>query len=99
MCGRYALNALTEEIAQNFAPDSFDDFKPRFNIPPTIKVPAIRQTLEGKRVLNLLRWGLVAIQWPLGALGNHGLPRKAGRLPNISDRSCPSLNPASVSLG
>jgi len=59
MFGRFALKALPEEISKYFSLDECDDFSPRFNIPPTVKVPTIRQTPAGKRVLNLLRWGLV----------------------------------------
>ncbi|MCX7173764.1 MAG: SOS response-associated peptidase [Proteobacteria bacterium] len=59
MCGRFALKAPPAELVTYFALDECEDFKPRFNIPPTVKIPAIRQTPEGRRVLNLLRWGLV----------------------------------------
>jgi putative SOS response-associated peptidase YedK len=33
-------------------------YDPRYNIPPTIQIPVIRQT-DGKRQLSLMRWGLV----------------------------------------
>lgn len=70
MCGRYALKALPEEISRYFALDECADFKPRFNIPPTVKVPAIRQQPNGKRVLNLLRWGLVPFWAKDPSIGN-----------------------------
>lgn len=70
MCGRYALKSLPEEIMAYFGLDDVDDFKPRYNIPPTVKVPVIRQTPEGKRVLNLLRWGLVPFWAKDPSIGN-----------------------------
>jgi len=70
MCGRYALKSLPEEIGQYFGLDTWDDFKPRFNIPPTVKVPTIRQHPNGKRVLNLLRWGLVPFWAKDPSIGN-----------------------------
>lgn len=59
MCGRFALKAMPEELVALFGLDEWVDFAPRYNIPPTTDIPVIRQSPEGRRVLHLLRWGLL----------------------------------------
>ncbi|MBL0166312.1 MAG: SOS response-associated peptidase [Propionivibrio sp.] len=59
MCGRFALKAPPAELITRFGLDECAAFKPRYNIPPGTDIPVIRQSPEGKRVLHLLRWGLV----------------------------------------
>ncbi len=59
MCGRFALKAPPAELIKRFNLDECADLKPRYNIPPGTEIAAIRQSPEGKRVLHLLRWGLV----------------------------------------
>ena len=59
MCGRFALKAPPSELITRFGLDECADFAPRYNIPPGTDIPVIRQSPEGKRVLHLLRWGLV----------------------------------------
>lgn len=59
MCGRYTLDSAPERIARYFRLDQYQHFQPRYNIPPGTDVPVIRLSPEGKRVLHLLRWGLV----------------------------------------
>ncbi len=59
MCGRFALKAPPAELITRFGLDECAAFKPRYNIPPGTDIAAIRQSPEGKRVLHLLRWGLV----------------------------------------
>ena len=59
MCGRFALKAKPEELIRIFGLDECVDLKPRYNIPPGTDIAAIRLSPEGKRVLHLLRWGLV----------------------------------------
>lgn len=59
MCGRFALKAPRSELVGRFALDDCADLKPRFNIPPGTEIAAIRLSPEGRRVLHLLRWGLV----------------------------------------
>lgn len=59
MCGRFALKAPPAELVQRFCLDECADLKPRYNIPPGTDIAAIRLSPEGKRVLHLLRWGLV----------------------------------------
>ncbi|HRH81691.1 MAG TPA: SOS response-associated peptidase [Thiobacillaceae bacterium] len=46
-------------MASHFGLSECADFGPRYNIPPGTDIPVIRLSPEGKRVLHLLRWGLV----------------------------------------
>jgi putative SOS response-associated peptidase YedK len=59
VCGRYALQSTPAELITRFGLDECADFSPRYNIPPGTDIPVIRQSPEGRRVLHLLRWGLV----------------------------------------
>ncbi|MCP5277790.1 MAG: SOS response-associated peptidase [Thiobacillus sp.] len=59
MCGRYAFSTPPAEVAAHFGLAEWADFGPRYNIPPGTDIPVIRLSPEGKRVLHLLRWGLV----------------------------------------
>jgi putative SOS response-associated peptidase YedK len=58
MCGRFALFASGEEVAQRFQLSETPLFDPRYNIAPTQTVPAVRAG-DGGRYLSLLRWGLI----------------------------------------
>ncbi len=59
MCGRFALKAPPAKLIQVFELDECVDFLPHPNIAPGTDIPVIRFSPEGKRVLHLLRWGLV----------------------------------------
>ena len=59
MCGRFALKSPPAKLVERFGLDECVDFVPRYNIPPGTDIPVIRQSPVGKRVLHLLRWGLV----------------------------------------
>ena len=59
MCGRFALKDPRAELVTIFGLDECADVDPRYNIPPGTDIAAIRQSPEGKRVLHLLRWGLI----------------------------------------
>lgn len=59
MCGRYALKAPSSELAIRFKLDEVVDVAPHYNIAPGSDIPTIRRSPEGKRVMHLLRWGLV----------------------------------------
>jgi putative SOS response-associated peptidase YedK len=58
MCGRFALYASGEEVAQRFQLPETPLFDPRYNIAPTQSVPAVRAG-DGGRFLSFLKWGLV----------------------------------------
>ena len=59
MCGRFALSAPAAQLIEFFELDECADFLSRLNIAPGTDIPVIRQSPEGKRVLHLLRWGLL----------------------------------------
>ncbi len=59
MCGRFVLHSRPEALARHFGLKGWEDFHPRWNIPPGTDIPIIRVSPEGKRVLHLLRWGLL----------------------------------------
>jgi putative SOS response-associated peptidase YedK len=65
MCGRYTLRTPLTVLAEQFLfdlNDAIGDVRPRYNIPPTTDVLAVRQLEQGaKRELVALRWGLIPI--------------------------------------
>jgi putative SOS response-associated peptidase YedK len=59
MCGRYALYGPSSRYQEHFHTESWPDFPDRYNIAPSAWVPVIRQAPDGRRVADLLRWGLI----------------------------------------
>lgn len=59
MCGRFALKTPRARLSERFGLDECPELAPRYNIPPGTDIAAIRLSPEGRRVLHLLRWGLV----------------------------------------
>lgn len=62
MCGRYALYGPTSRLREQFGAiiDALPpDFGPRYNVAPIQMLPVVRQRPDGKRVVHLLRWGLI----------------------------------------
>jgi len=59
MCGRYVIYGPQSRYQEYFATEAWPDFPDRYNIAPSAPVPVIRQAPDGRRVVNLLRWGLV----------------------------------------
>ena len=72
MCGRYVLSIRPEALAAHFGLDEYSDYPPRWNISPGTEIPVIRLSPEGRRVLHLLRWGLVP-NWAKDASIGHRL--------------------------
>jgi putative SOS response-associated peptidase YedK len=58
MCARYALFGL-DEAADFFVAEGLRSLDRLYNIAPTDEVPAIKKTSDGKRRLEMFRWGLV----------------------------------------
>jgi len=88
MCGRFALKAPPAELITRFGLDECAAFKPRYNIPPGTDIPVIRQSPEGKRVLHLLRWGLVphwARDTSIGARLNNARGETVAAKPSFRD--------------
>lgn len=88
MCGRFALKAPRSELITRFGLDECADFSPRYNIPPGTDIPVIRFSPEGKRVLNMLRWGLVP-HWAkdpsIGAKLNNARGESVAEKPSFRD--------------
>lgn len=63
MCGRYRLSRRKQIVVEFFdCPSDEQDWIPRYNIAPTQPAPVIRQhPKEPRRVLTLMRWGLIPI--------------------------------------
>jgi putative SOS response-associated peptidase YedK len=60
MCSRYSLTSPPEAVRQLFGCEpGGDDFPPRYNVAPTDPVHIVRRGRDGKRVLELVRWGLI----------------------------------------
>lgn len=61
MCGRYALKTPVTRLVEHFGIDETPvcELTPRYNISPGTEIATIRVSPEGKRVMHLLRWGLV----------------------------------------
>lgn len=59
MCGRYTLHGPQSRYQEYFDTLTWADFADRYNIAPTSLVPVIRQSPEGARVADLLKWGLI----------------------------------------
>lgn len=88
MCGRFVLKAPPSELVTRFGLDECAAFGPRYNIPPGTDIPVIRQSPEGKRVLHLLRWGLIP-PWAkdpgIGAKLNNARGESVAEKPSFRD--------------
>ena len=69
MCGRYTLFNSESLLTQYFDLDDWPEFSANYNIAPSLSVPIIRQSPQGKRVAHLLRWGLIPHQSRDPAIG------------------------------
>jgi putative SOS response-associated peptidase YedK len=60
MCGRYVTVSSPTILAERFAVEEvrIDTKEPDYNVTPRAEVPVVA-TSRGKRVLDLVRWGLV----------------------------------------
>ena len=73
MCGRFALFATPELVAEYFdlaEPPSAATLTPRYNVTPGRAVAAIRAAADGTRRLDGLRWGLVPYWAKDASVGN-----------------------------
>jgi putative SOS response-associated peptidase YedK len=60
MCARYTLRSKLNQLLDQFGSEVQEGtvWEPRYNIPPTAMVPAVR-SIDGKRQLTTLKWGLI----------------------------------------
>jgi len=59
MCGRYALHANPHVVALQFGLTTDPEFKPLYNIAPSLQILAVREDKERGRHTDLYRWGLI----------------------------------------
>ena len=59
MCGRYVVAYDPETLVSGFSLTRAVPFPKRWNVAPQSAVPVVRETKEGERVVELMRWGLV----------------------------------------
>ena len=59
MCGRYVIAYGPEMLVHGFSATRVVPFPQHWNVAPQSQVPVIRETPEGERVADLMRWGLV----------------------------------------
>ncbi len=65
MCGRYSVSTPAQLVEDAFAAEraaALDEelLRPRWNVAPTQEAPVVLASGNGKRRLDLLRWGLLA---------------------------------------
>lgn len=60
MCGRYAL-AEPDEITPRFGVTPKEPLKPNYNAAPGQFMPVITRGEDGKRKLDIMKWGLVPV--------------------------------------
>jgi putative SOS response-associated peptidase YedK len=77
MCGRYVITSSAEVIAQLFGARIEAEFRPRFNVAPTQRIPVVH-VVDGARHLSSMRWGLTP-SWAKPKIG----PRGGIRLPDF----------------
>jgi putative SOS response-associated peptidase YedK len=59
VCGRFTLTASGDEVAEAFGLDEAPSLEPRYNIAPSQDVVAVVLGPDGRRRLELPRWGFV----------------------------------------
>jgi putative SOS response-associated peptidase YedK len=81
MCGRYSLTTPGEFVAEVFDLEEVPELAPRYNIAPSQEVAVVRASgPEGRRQLDLLRWGLIPFWAEDKALGNRMINARAETL-------------------
>ena len=59
MCGRYVVAYDPQTLVSGFSVTRVPPFPRRWNVAPQSDVPVVRETKEGERVVELMRWGLL----------------------------------------
>lgn len=87
MCGRYTLRRieLIQRAIDAVPLPAFEEFAeqvpPLFNIAPTQFIPIVRLNSDGRRVLDVARWGLVPSWAKDPAIGNRMINARAETAP------------------
>ncbi|MHC5795342.1 SOS response-associated peptidase [Lacisediminihabitans sp. FW035] len=67
MCGRFAMDKRTDQLIVDFIAETgrgAEEWTPSWNVAPTQSVPVVREH-EGKRTVELVRWGIVSPSSPV----------------------------------
>ena len=72
MCGRAALTTTPEDLREAFGLDETPQVSPHYNVPPSRPLAVLRTRAQGRRTIELLRWGLVP-PWAKDAKLSHKL--------------------------
>ena len=84
MCGRFALFAMPEVLAEYFALADPPQLAPHYNLTPGQDIAAVRIDRSGARRLHALRWGLVPF-WAKDAVIGRRLIN--ARLDSLADQT------------
>lgn len=106
MCGRFALDAETDELIREFVAAGGDpqDWRPSWNIKPTDRIPVVFESAAGgevvQRRVELARWSLVPpwareprLKFPTFNARSEGVTEKPTWRGSVPSRRC--LVPAS----
>ena len=59
MCGRYVVAYDPDTLISGFSVTRVVPFPKRWNVAPMSQVPVVRETKDGERIAELMRWGLL----------------------------------------
>lgn len=59
MCGRYVVAYDPDTLVSGFSVTRVTPFPKRWNVAPMSDVPVVRETREGERIAETMRWGLL----------------------------------------
>jgi putative SOS response-associated peptidase YedK len=59
MCGRYVVAYDPDTLVSGFSVTRVVPFPKRWNVAPMSDVPVVRETKEGERIAETMRWGLL----------------------------------------
>lgn len=62
-CGRYTLHAKLKDLLERYGLDEapIDEIQPNYNVAPGQTMPVVTENENGKRNLELMRWGLIPV--------------------------------------
>jgi putative SOS response-associated peptidase YedK len=81
VCGRFAFYSPHEAVVRLFGlPEDTPEIEPRYNIAPTLFIPAVREDVAATRKLAMLYWGLVPSWAKERAVGARSINARAETL-------------------
>ena len=88
VCGRFALFASSEEVAQHFGVGEVFIPKSRYNVAPTQRVAVVTANCDAERQFSMMQWGLVPYWAEERSIANSLINARAetvGRKPAFRD--------------